>query len=141
MKIFSLRGEQTIRIEFVTDVEPVLTYDDHYDMVKTLIDMVVDSIDEYHRRDFSLSGADYNDYETFEEPGCFEITLDCTGKMTEEDWERNNLIEIDTFKFKDLYEEKFGNKFAGENIEGIVITIEEKNDEIEGVDICNGDYF
>ena len=61
--------------------------------------------------------------------------------MSEEDWEKDNLIDIDTDKVHDDIIEKFNNEFNGETIVGMGIIVDTQNDEIESWDIVDEDYL
>lgn len=141
MRLYSLKGKQKISIEFITENGTEVTENTHYDTIEKLIDIINNSVDIYHRLYFILDCVNYNEYEEFENPNYFEFEFECTGKMTEEDWEKDNLIDIDTDKVHDDIIEKFDNEFSGETIVGMGIIIDTQKDEIESWDIVDEDYL
>lgn len=141
MRLYSLKGKQKISIEFITENGTEVTENTHYDTIEKLIDIINNSVDIYHRLYFILDCVNYNEYEEFENPNYFELEFECTGKMTEEDWEKDNLIDIDTDKVHDDIIEKFNNEFSGETIVGMGIIVDTQKDEIESWDIVDEDYL
>lgn len=141
MRLYSLKGKQKISIEFITENGTEVTENTHYDTIEKLIDIINNSADIYHRLYFILDCVNYNEYEEFDNPNYFEFEFECTGKMTEEDWEKDNLIDIDTDKVHDDIIEKFDNEFNGETIVGMGIIVDTQNDEIESWDIVDEDYL
>lgn len=141
MRLYSLKGKQKISIEFITENGTEVTENTHYDTIEKLIDIINNASDIYHRLYFILDCVNYNEYEEFENPNYFEFEYECTGKMTEEDWEKDNLIDIDTDKVHDGIIEKFNNEFNGETIVGMGIIVDTQNDEIESWDIVDEDYL
>lgn len=141
MRLYSLKGKQKISIEFITENGTEVTENTHYDTIEKLIDIINNAPDIYHRLYFILDCVNYNEYEEFENPNYFEFEFECTGKMTEEDWEKDNLIDIDTDKVHDDIIEKFNNEFSGETIVGMGIIVDAQKDEIESWDIVDEDYL
>nr|DAX39605.1 MAG TPA: hypothetical protein [Caudoviricetes sp.] len=141
MRLYSLKGKQKISIEFITENGTEVTENTHYDTIEKLIDIINNASDIYHRLYFILDCVNYNEYEEFENPNYFEFEFECTGKMTEEDWEKDNLIDIDTDKVHDDIIEKFDNEFSGETIVGMGIIVDAQKDEIESWDIVDEDYL
>jgi hypothetical protein len=141
MRLYSLKGKQKISIEFITENGTEVTENTHYDTIEKLIDIINNASDIYHRLYFILDCVNYNEYEEFENPNYFEFEFECTGKMTEEDWEKDNLIDIDTDKVHDDIIEKFNNEFSGETIVGMGIIVDTQKDEIESWDIVDEDYL
>lgn len=141
MRLYSLKGKQKISIEFITENGTEVTENTHYDTIEKLIDIINNASDIYHRLYFILDCVNYNEYEEFENPNYFEFEFECTGKMTEEDWEKDNLIDIDTDKVHDDIIEKFDNEFSGETIVGMGIIVDTQKDEIESWDIVDEDYL
>lgn len=141
MRLYSLKGKQKISIEFITENGTEVTENTHYDTIEKLIDIINNSVDIYHRLYFILDCVNYNEYEEFDNPNYFEFEFECTGKMTEEDWEKDNLIDIDTNKVHDDIIEKFNNEFSGETIVGMGIIVDAQKDEIESWDIVDEDYL
>lgn len=141
MRLYSLKGKQKISIEFITENGTEVTENTHYDTIEKLIDIINNASDIYHRLYFILDCVNYNEYEEFDNPNYFELEFECTGKMTEEDWEKDNLIDIDTDKVHDDIIEKFNNEFSGETIVGMGIIVDTQNDEIESWDIVDEDYL
>lgn len=141
MRLYSLKGKQKISIEFITENGTEVTENTHYDTIEKLIDIINNDSDIYHRLYFILDCVNYNEYEEFENPNYFEFEFECTGKMTEEDWEKDNLIDIDTDKVHDDIIEKFNNEFSGETIVGMSIIVDTQKDEIESWDIVDEDYL
>ena len=141
MRLYSLKGKQKISIEFITENGTEVTENTHYDTIEKLIDIINSAADIYHRLYFILDCVDYNEYEEFDNPNYFEFEFECTGKMTEEDWEKDNLIDIDTDKVHDDIIEKFNNEFSGETIVGMGIIVDAQKDEIESWDIVDEDYL
>lgn len=141
MRLYSLKGKQKISIEFITENGTEVTENTHYDTIEKLIDIINNASDIYHRLYFILDCVNYNEYEEFENPNYFEFEYECTGKMTEEDWEKDNLIDIDTDKVHDDIIEKFNNEFSGETIVGMGIIVDTQKDEIESWDIVDEDYL
>lgn len=141
MRLYSLKGKQKISIEFITENGTEVTENTHYDTIEKLIDIINNTSDIYHRLYFILDCVNYNEYEEFDNPNYFEFEFECTGKMTEEDWEKDNLIDIDTDKVHDDIIEKFDNEFSGETIVGMGIIVDTQNDEIESWDIVDEDYL
>lgn len=141
MRLYSLKGKQKISIEFITENETEVTENTHYDTIEKLIDIINNASDIYHRLYFILDCVNYNEYEEFENPNYFEFEFECTGRMTEEDWEKDNLIDIDTDRVHDDIIEKFNNEFSGETIVGMGIIVDTQNDEIESWDIVDEDYL
>lgn len=141
MRLYSLKGKQKISIEFITENGTEVTENTHYDTIEKLIDIINNASDIYHRLYFILDCVNYNEYEEFENPNYFEFEFECTGKMTEEDWEKDNLIDIDTDKVHDDIIEKFNNEFSGETIVGMGIIVDAQKDEIESWDIVDEDYL
>lgn len=141
MRLYSLKGKQKISIEFITENGTEVTENTHYDTIEKLIDIINNASNMYHRLYFILDCVNYNEYEEFENPNYFEFEFECTGKMTEEDWEKDNLIDIDTDKVHDDIIEKFNNEFSGETIVGMGIIVDAQNDEIESWDIVDEDYL
>lgn len=141
MRLYSLKGKQRISIEFITENGTEVTENTHYDTIEKLIDIINNSVDIYHRLYFILDCVNYNEYEEFENPNYFEFEFECTGKMTEEDWEKDNLIDIDTDKVHDDIIEKFNNEFSGETIVGMGIIVDAQKDEIESWDIVDEEYL
>lgn len=141
MRLYSLKGKQKISIEFITENGTEVTENTHYDTIEKLIDIINNASDIYHRLYFILDCVNYNEYEEFENPNYFELEFECTGKMTEEDWEKDNLIDIDTDKVHDDIIEKFNNEFSGETIVGMGIIVDTQKDEIESWDIVDEDYL
>lgn len=141
MRLYSLKGKQKISIEFITENGTEVTENTHYDTIEKLTDIINNASDIYHRLYFILDCVNYNEYEEFENPNYFEFEFECTGKMTEEDWEKDNLIDIDTDKVHDDIIEKFNNEFSGETIVGMSIIVDTQKDEIESWDIVDEDYL
>lgn len=141
MRLYSLRGKQKISIEFITEKDTEVTDNTHYLTVEALMDIIDNALDVWHKEDFSISFVDYNEYEEFDNPNYFEFEYECTGKMTEEGWEKDNLIEIDTDKVHDDIIEKFNSEFNGESIIGMRINVYTQNDEIEDWDIVDEYYL
>ena len=141
MRLYSLKGKQKISIEFITENGTEVTENTHYDTIEKLIDIINNAYDIYHRLYFILDCVNYNEYEEFDNPNYFEFEYECTGKMTEEDWEKDNLIDIDTDKVHDDIIEKFNNEFSGEIIVGVGIIVDTQKDEIESWDIVDEDYL
>lgn len=141
MRLYSLKGKQKISIEFITENGTEVTENTHYDTIEKLIDIINNASDIYHRLYFILDCVNYNEYEEFDNPNYFEFEFECTGKMTEEDWEKDNLIDIDTDKVHDDIIEKFDNEFSGETIVGMGIIVDTQKDEIESWDIVDEDYL
>lgn len=141
MRLYSLKGKQKISIEFITENGTEVTENTHYDTIEKLIDIINNASDIYHRLYFILDCVNYNEYEEFDNPNYFEFEFECTGKMTEEDWEKDNLIDIDTDKVHDDIIEKFNNEFSGETIVGMGIIVDTQKDEIESWDIVDEDYL
>lgn len=141
MRLYSLKGKQKISIEFITENGTEVTENTHHDTIEKLIDIINNASDIYHRLYFILDCVNYNEYEEFENPNYFEFEFECTGKMTEEDWEKDNLIDIDTDKVHDDIIEKFDNEFSGETIVGMGIIVDAQKDEIESWDIVDEDYL
>lgn len=141
MRLYSLKGKQKISIEFITEHGTEVTENTHYDTIEKLIDIINNASDIYHRLYFILDCVNYNEYEEFDNPNYFEFEFECTGKMTEEDWEKDNLIDIDTDKVHDDIIEKFNNEFNGETIVGMGIIVDAQKDEIESWDIVDEDYL
>lgn len=141
MRLYSLKGKQKISIEFITEDGTEVTENTHYDTIEKLIDIINNASDIYHRLYFILDCVNYNEYEEFDNPNYFEFEFECTGKMTEEDWEKDNLIDIDTDKVHDDIIEKFNNEFSGETIVGMGIIVDTQKDEIESWDIVDEDYL
>lgn len=141
MRLYSLKGKQKISIEFITENETEVTENTHYDTIEKLIDIINNASDIYHRLYFILDCVNYNEYEEFENPNYFELEFECTGKMSENDWEKDNLIDIDTDKVHDDIIEKFNNEFSGETIVGMGIIVDAQKDEIESWDIVDEDYL
>lgn len=141
MRLYSLKGKQKISIEFITENGTEVTENTHYDTIEKLIDIINSASDIYHRLYFILDCVNYNEYEEFDNPNYFEFEYECTGKMTEEDWEKDNLIDIDTDKVHDDIIEKFNNEFSGEIIVGLGIIVDTQKDEIESWDIVDEDYL
>lgn len=141
MRLYSLKGKQKISIEFITENGTEVTENTHYDTIEKLIDIINNASDIYHRLYFILDCVNYNEYEEFDNPNYFEFEFECTGKMTEEDWEKDNLIDIDTDKVHDDIIEKFNNEFSGETIVGMGIIVDAQKDEIESWDIVDEDYL
>ena len=141
MRLYSLKGKQKISIEFITENGTEVTENTHYDTIEKLIDIINNASDIYHRLYFILDCVNYNEYEEFDNPNYFEFEFECTGKMTEEDWEKDNLIDIDTDKVHDDIIEKFNNEFSGETIVGMSIIVDTQKDEIESWDIVDEDYL
>lgn len=141
MRLYSLKGKQKISIEFITENGTEVTENTHYDTIEKLIDIINNASDIYHRLYFILDCVNYNEYEEFENPNYFEFEFECTGKMTEEDWEKDNLIDIDTDKVHDDIIEKFNNEFSGETIVGMGIIVDTQKDEVESWDIVDEDYL
>jgi hypothetical protein len=141
MRLYSLKGKQKISIEFITENGTEVTENTHYDTIEKLIDIINNASDIYHRLYFILDCVNYNEYEEFENPNYFEFEFECTGKMTEEDWEKDNLIDVNTDKVHDDIIEKFNNEFNGETIVGMGIIVDTQNDEIESWDIVDEDYL
>ena len=141
MRLYSLKGKQKISIEFITENGTEVTENTHYDTIEKLIDIINNASDIYHRLYFILDCVNYNEYEEFDNPNYFEFEFECTGKMTEEDWEKDNLIDIDTDKVHDDIIEKFNNEFSGETIVGVGIIVDTQKDEIESWDIVDEDYL
>lgn len=141
MRLYSLKGKQKISIEFITENGTEVTENTHYDTIEKLIDIINNASDIYHRLYFILDCVNYNEYEEFDNPNYFEFEFECTGKMTEEDWEKDNLIDIDTDKVHDDIIEKFDNEFSGETIVGMSIIVDTQKDEIESWDIVDEDYL
>lgn len=141
MRLYSLKGKQKISIEFITENGTEVTENTHYDTIEKLIDIINNASDIYHRLYFILDCVNYNEYEEFDNPNYFELEFECTGKMSEEDWEKDNLIDIDTDKVHDDIIEEFNNEFSGETIVGMGIIVDTQNDEIESWDIVDEDYL
>lgn len=141
MRLYSLKGKQKISIEFITENGTEVTENTHYDTIEKLIDIINNASDIYHRLYFILDCVNYNEYEEFDNPNYFEFEFECTGKMSEEDWEKDNLIDIDTDKVHDDIIKKFNNEFSGETITGMGIIVDTQNDEIESWDIVDEDYL
>lgn len=141
MRLYSLKGKQKISIEFITENGTEVTENTHYDTIEKLIDIINNASDIYHRLYFILDCVNYNEYEEFDNPNYFEFEFECTGKMSEEDWEKDNLIDIDTDKVHDDIIEKFNNEFSGETIVGMGIIVDTQKDEIESWDIVDEDYL
>lgn len=141
MRLYSLKGKQKISIEFITENGTEVTENTHSDTIEKLIDIINNASDIYHRLYFILDCVNYNEYEEFDNPNYFEFEFECTGKMTEEDWEKDNLIDIDTDKVHDDIIEKFNNEFSGETIVGMGIIVDAQKDEIESWDIVDEDYL
>lgn len=141
MRLYSLKGKQKISIEFITENVTEVTENTHYDTIEKLIDIINNASDIYHRLYFILDCVNYNEYEEFDNPNYFEFEFECTGKMTEEDWEKDNLIDIGTDKVHDDIIEKFNNEFNGETIVGMGIIVDTQKDEIESWDIVDEDYL
>lgn len=141
MRLYSLKGKQKISIEFITENGTEVTENTHYDTIEKLIDIINNASDIYHRLYFILDCVNYNEYEEFDNPNYFEFEYECTGKMTEEDWEKDNLIDIDTDKVHDDIIEKFDSEFSGETIVGMSIIVDTQKDEIESWDIVDEDYL
>ena len=141
MRLYSLKGKQKISIEFITENGTEVTENTHYDTIEKLIDIINNASDIYHRLYFILDCVNYNEYEEFENPNYFELEFECTGKMSANDWEKDNLIDIDTDKVHDDIIEKFNNEFSGETIVGMGIIVDAQKDEIESWDIVDEDYL
>ena len=141
MRLYSLKGKQKISIEFITENGTEVTENTHYDTIEKLIDIINNASDIYHRLYFILDCVNYNEYEEFDNPNYFELEFECTGKMSEEDWEKDNLIDVDTDKVHDDIIEKFNNEFSGETIVGMGIIVDTQKDEIESWDIVDEDYL
>lgn len=141
MRLYSLKGKQKISIEFITENGTEVTENTHYDTIEKLIDIINNASDIYHRLYFILDCVNYNEYEEFDNPNYFEFEFECTGTMSEEDWEKDNLIDIDTDKVHDDIIEKFNNEFSGETIVGMGIIVDTQKDEIESWDIVDEDYL
>lgn len=141
MRLYSLKGKQKISIEFITENGTEVTENTHYDTIEKLIDIINNASDIYHRLYFILDCVNYNEYEEFDNPNYFELEFECTGKMSENDWEKDNLIDINTDKVHDDIIEKFNNEFNGETIVGMGIIVDTQKDEIESWDIVDDDYL
>lgn len=141
MRLYSLKGKQKISIEFITENGTEVTENTHYDTIEKLIDIINNASDIYHRLYFILDCVNYNEYEEFDNPNYFEFEFESTGKMSENDWEKDNLIDIDTDKVHDDIIEKFDNEFSGETIVGLGIIVDTQKDEIESWDIVDEDYL
>lgn len=141
MRLYSLKGKQKISIEFITENGTKVTENTHYDTIEKLIDIINNASDIYHRLYFILDCVNYNEYEEFDNPNYFELEFECTGKMSENDWEKDNLIDIDTDEVHDDIIKKFNNEFSGETIVGMSIIVDAQKDEIESWDIVDEDYL